>query len=118
MVICSLTDSLVLDIAFHKWQCICHRCLIFLSYFCPNNIDIKKLSTDYDGLSGSDLENAVLMAAFKSARHRDRFVSHDYVEEAVQGILKSKNENKKEMVVTKKRVVSEEYAKKQMEKSN
>ena len=90
----------------------------YIPYKMPNNIDIKKLSTDYDGLSGSDIENAVLMAAFKSARHRDRFVSHDYVEEAVQGILKSKNENKKEMVVTKKRVVSEEYAKKQMEKSN
>ena len=45
----------------------------------PNNVDIDELAEKYDGISGSDIANAVLMAAFKSARLRARIVFKEYI---------------------------------------
>ena len=60
----------------------------------PNNIDIDELAEKYDGLSGSDISNAVLMAAFKAARQNAELVDKSLVFEAVEETLASKNANK------------------------
>ena len=80
----------------------------------PNNIDIDELAEKYDGLSGSDISNAVLMAAFKAARQNAEIVDKSLVFEAVEETLSSKNANKG--VTVEKRVVSEEYVKEQVAK--
>ena len=78
----------------------------------PNNIDVDELASKYDGLSGSDISNAVLMAAFKAARQNAAKVDKSLVFEAVEETLASKNANKG--VTVEKRVVSEEYVKEQV----
>ena len=80
----------------------------------PNNIDIDELAEKYEGLSGSDISNAVLMAAFKAARQNAEIVDKSLVFEAVEETLASKNANKG--VTVEKRVVSEEYVKEQVAK--
>ena len=80
----------------------------------PNNIDIDELAEKYEGLSGSDISNAVLMAAFKAARQNAELVDKSLVFEAVEETLASKNANKG--VTVEKRVVSEEYVKEQLAK--
>ena len=80
----------------------------------PNNIDINELAEKYDGISGSDISNAVLMAAFKAARQNAELVDKSLVFEAVEETLRSKNANKG--VTVEKRVVSEEYVKEQVAK--
>lgn len=83
----------------------------------PNNIDIEKLAKEYEGLSGSDISNAVLMAAFKAARHKDSVVTEECVAEKVKEILDSKKANEKNkpypVSVTEKEV-SEDYVKEQL----
>lgn len=59
----------------------------------PNDIDIDELANKYSGISGSDIANAVLMSAFKAARHNEQFVSKKYVFEMIDGILASKKAN-------------------------
>ncbi|MBQ6297457.1 MAG: ATP-binding protein [Selenomonadaceae bacterium] len=80
----------------------------------PNNINIDELAEKYEGLSGSDISNAVLMAAFKAARQNAEIVDKSLVFEAVEETLASKNANKG--VTVEKRVVSEEYVKEQVAK--
>ena len=75
----------------------------------PNNIDIDELAEKYDGLSGSDISNAVLMAAFKAARQNAELVDKSLVFEAVEETLASKNANAG--ITVEKHVVSEEYVK-------
>lgn len=78
----------------------------------PNNIDVDELAEKYDGLSGSDISNAVLMAAFKAARQNADLVDKSLVFEAVEETLASKNANKG--ITVEKRVVSEEYVREQV----
>ena len=80
----------------------------------PNNIDIDEIAEKYDGISGSDISNAILMSAFKAARSIPRFVDKKFVFEAIESTLKSKDANLG--VKTEKKVVSEEYVKEQVSK--
>ncbi len=82
----------------------------------PNNIDIDEIAEKYDGLSGSDISNAVLMAAFKAARQKSDIVDKKFVFEMVEETLASKNAN--QGVIVEKRQVSEEYVKEQVAKGN
>lgn len=84
----------------------------------PNNININEVAKKYEGLSGSDISNAILIAAFKGAQTAEQFVNQNLLEEALEDIKKSQqaNENQSEIKV-KKREVSEEYALKQLNKS-
>ena len=68
-----------------------------------------------EGLSGGDISNAVLNAAFMAARHGEQSVSKDYFEQAVSNIISSKkaNQRKSDVTVT-ERPVSEAYVKKQL----
>ena len=80
----------------------------------PNNIDVEEIAEKYDGISGSDISNAVLMAAFKAARSDPKFVQKEFVFEAIETTLKSKEANTG--IKIEKRVVSEDYVKKQLSK--
>ena len=59
----------------------------------PNNIDVDEIAEKFDGLSGSDIANAMLNAAFKAARLRADLLDKNLVFEAVQNILESKKAN-------------------------
>ena len=72
----------------------------------PNNIDINELAEKFDGISGSDIANAVLMAAFKAARQNAELVDKNFVFEMVEEIIASKNANKG--VTVKEEIVSAE----------
>ena len=80
----------------------------------PNNMDVEELAEKYNGISGSDISNAVLMAAFKAARQNAKLADKSPVFEAVEETLASKNANKG--VTVEKRVVSEEYVKERIPK--
>ena len=80
----------------------------------PNNIDIDELAEKYDGISGSDIANAVLMAAFKAARQNSPIVDKSFVFEMIEETIASKNANAG--VTVEKRVVSEEYVKEKLAK--
>ena len=75
----------------------------------PNNIDVDELAEKYDGISGSDIANAVLMAAFKAARQNAELVDKNLVFEAVESILASREANSGMKFTTRK--VSEEEVK-------
>ncbi|MBO6303862.1 MAG: ATP-binding protein [Selenomonadaceae bacterium] len=80
----------------------------------PNNIDVEELAKKYEGISGSDISNAILMAAFKAARQKLDYVDKMFVFEMIESALNSKNANEGVKVET--REVSEEYVKSQVAK--
>lgn len=59
----------------------------------PNNIDFDELAQKFDGISGSDIANAMLNAAFKAARLKVDELSKELVCEAIQNIIASKHAN-------------------------
>ncbi|WP_370766577.1 ATP-binding protein [Intestinibacter bartlettii] len=76
----------------------------------PNNVDIHKLSYQYKGISGSDISNAVMNAAFKAARLEEEYVDEKYFFEAIQNIIKSKKENKSSTrEIISEKIVTEDY---------
>ncbi len=79
----------------------------------PTDADIPSLSKKYGGISGSDISAAVFSAALRAARMGEDFVRHAYFEQAIERIIKSKEENNELGTLTSKRAVSEEYVKKQ-----
>ena len=81
----------------------------------PNNVDITEIAEKFDGISGSDISNAVLNAAFKAARRKLGFVDKSLFFEAVEDILNSRKANEVGKVTVTKRKVSEEYVKKQLD---
>jgi SpoVK/Ycf46/Vps4 family AAA+-type ATPase len=93
---------------------------LYIPDIMPNNINIKEIAKKYEGLSGSDISNAILMGAFKAARQKENFVDEKYIFEMVESILASKKANQKNNITVEKRPVSEEYVRKQMriEKEN
>lgn len=95
------------------------RRMLFKQYIprqLPHQIDIEKLIGFSDGLSGSDIANAVLLAAFSAKSDGCDFVSHQNIESKIQSILASKyaNDNRPQVEV-KKRIVSEAYAQSQIQ---
>ena len=77
----------------------------------PNNINIDKLAEKYDGISGSDISNAMLNAAFKAARQNADKLDEELVCEAVENILASKAANAKNtrQNVTRREISEAEY---------
>ncbi|MBR4382214.1 MAG: 26S protease regulatory subunit [Selenomonadaceae bacterium] len=60
---------------------------------CPNDLDFDELAKKFDGISGSDISNAMLNAAFKAARLGVDELDKSLVFEAVENILASKQAN-------------------------
>ena len=59
----------------------------------PNNLDFDELAKKFDKISGSDISNAMLNAAFKAARLKLNELDKNLVFEAVENILASKRAN-------------------------
>ena len=79
----------------------------------PNNIDVDRLAEKYEGISGSDIANAMLNSAFKAARQNTESLDEKLVCEAIENILESKAANSKTNVKISRREISkEEYEKK------
>ena len=83
----------------------------------PTNVDFDEIAEKFDGISGSDISNAVLNAAFKAARRKFKFVSKELFFEAIDDILASRAANSKNEVTVTKRFVSEEYVQAQLNKN-
>ena len=83
----------------------------------PNDIQIEEIASAYEGISGSDISNAILIAAFKAVRRHDALVRQTYVEEAVQNIIAGKKANEKRQPIVTRRTVSEAYVKDQLRPS-
>lgn len=96
------------------YECRCKLWRLYIPSTMPNSINIEELAEKYDGISGSDISNSVLKAAFKAARLHEDNVSQEYVCEAIDSILNSKKENQKYEPTTTRRKVSEEYVKQQL----
>ena len=78
----------------------------------PNNIDIDKLATNYEGISGSDISNAMLNAAFKAARQNASSLDEKFVREAIESIIDSKAANAKtqsSLKVSRREISEAEY---------
>lgn len=63
----------------------------------PNNLDFDELAKKYSGISGSDISNAILNAAFKAARLKLDELDKNLVFESVENILESKRANAREL---------------------
>ena len=83
----------------------------------PTNIDFDEIAEKFEGISGSDISNAVLNAAFKAARRNCKFVNKELFFEAINDIIASRNANVKNEVNVTKRFVSEEYVQTQLNKN-
>lgn len=77
----------------------------------PNDIDIDELAKKYEGLSGSDISNAILTSAFKAARLGDNELHKEIVFEMVENIIESKRANQKIKII-KKEISEQEFNKK------
>ena len=81
----------------------------------PTDVDIKLLAAKYNGVSGSDISNAVFNASLRAARLNESKVCHTYFEESVERIIESKADNDNLGILESKRIVSEDYVKSQFE---
>ena len=80
----------------------------------PNNINIDRLAKNYEGISGSDIANAMLNAAFKAARQGANSLDEKLVYEAIESILDSKAANaktKENFKVSRREISEAEYNK-------
>lgn len=84
----------------------------------PTDVDFDEIAEKFDGISGSDISNAVLNAAFKAARRKFKSVSKELFFEAINDILASRAANSKNEVTMTKRFVSEEYVQAQINKNS
>ena len=76
---------------------------------------ITELAEKYDGVSGSDISNAVLHAALKAARKDEVAVKRTYFIEAIERSKHSKADNVgADEVIVSRRTVSEEYVNEQL----
>ncbi len=77
----------------------------------PTQINIDEIADKYEGVSGSDISNAVLKAALKAAMKNNTIIPQEYFEESVQKIIDSKKANKKidssDMKITKTEMIPE-----------
>ena len=80
----------------------------------PNNIDIDEIAAKFDGISGSDISNAMLNAAFKAARMGANSLDKEIVFEMVDNIIASKAANENKKVTVERREVTEDYVKRQV----
>ncbi|MGQ7890639.1 ATP-binding protein [Paenibacillus sp. WC2504] len=81
----------------------------------PTDVNVSELASEYDQVSGSDISNAILMAAFAAARLNEHQVSHRHFRAALEDIKKSLAANKgPEVIHFESKPVSEEFVKSQL----
>lgn len=80
----------------------------------PTDLDIDDIAKRYDGISGSDIANAVFSAATKAARTEQSVVEGHYFCEAIEQIINAKKANAGPAETITRRKVSEDYVKEQL----
>ena len=89
----------------------------YLNGIVPHSIDITMLAKQYDGITGSDISNALINSALKTVRSGKETVCQLDFEEALNNIISAKRANRKSRVTVTEREVSEEYALNQLKKN-
>lgn len=99
-------------IQFHLPDCAMREKLwrAYLPTRMPQQADCAALARTYDGISGSDISNAVFSAAVGAARKQESVVSQERFEQAIQAAICVKQVNTG--VTVAKRMVSEKEVKK------
>ena len=82
----------------------------------PNDILVVDIAKRYPGITGADIANATLVAALKTARNYKSIMQQIDFEDALDSILRSKVENKGEIIEVESREVTEQYALEQINK--
>lgn len=90
----------------------------FISPKMPNTIRIYDIANQFEGLSGSDYSNAVLLAAFAGAQSQEKIVQHEHLMTALKGIQSSQIANSGQQVTVETKPVSAEYVKEQFAKGD
>lgn len=78
----------------------------------PCQADFAYLAAAYDGVSGSDIANAVFSSAVSAAREKETMVTQPYLEDAIQSVLRVKQANAGGVTVSVRRISEEEAQKK------
>lgn len=94
---------------------------IYLSTGIPHCIDIGELAKQYKDISGSDIANAVWIAALETAEYENEYMQEKCIHRAINKLIKAKQDNsgykkKDDAEVVSVREVSEEYALEQIRK--
>ena len=76
-----------------------------------------KLSKKYDGITGSDISNALVNSALKVARNGEDSLKQEDFESSILKILNAKKANVSPKVTITEREVSEEYAMSQIKRN-
>lgn len=79
----------------------------------PSRINSDIIARKYEGVSGSDIANSILLAAFKGAQSEQQIVEHIFLEEALDEVKRSQFANNGNVKVE-SRMVSEEYVEQQL----
>jgi len=92
--------------------------LHYLSNTIPNHIDYDGVAQKYEGITGSDIANALMMSSVRTAREGLAELKQQYFEDALESILQGKKDNQalKANIKVYEREVSEEYALNQIKK--
>lgn len=77
----------------------------------PHELNTALLSSQYENLSGSDISNAVLLAAFSAAERNHHCVEMSDIDYSLQSILDSKHANTKNTSVQTREVTQAEVEK-------
>lgn len=80
----------------------------------PHNFNLSEIIKISEGLSGSDIANAVLLSAFSAKTDNMDMVTHDNLKEKIYSIQKSKQENMGTKTNISTKIVSEDYVKTQL----
>jgi len=79
----------------------------------PQQLKIAEIVSAFDDISGSEIANAILMAATRAARMGGSVVPHNFFVEAIEQIRQSRMDNQNGFKIE-DRIVSEGYARRQM----
>lgn len=89
----------------------------YLNGIIPHTIDIFDVAKKYDGITGSDISNALVNSALKVARNGEDSLKQEDFESSILKILNAKKANVSPKVTVIEREVSEEYAMSQIKRN-
>ena len=92
------------------------RILIHIKFSLPHNISLQKISEISEGLTGSDISNSILLAAFSVKADQRNFVEHEDLVKEIIAIKQSKlaNLGKDNIIKIEERNVSESFVNQQL----
>lgn len=89
----------------------------YLDGIIPHSIDILEVAGKYDGITGSDISNALVNSALKAARNGEESLKQEDFENSISKILNAKKANIGPKVSVTESEVTEEYAMSQIKRN-